>query len=49
MGSSVVGSTKISYYTKDKIPIEYIYYDLKGKNRFPNPPANEKESTPVSI
>lgn len=49
MGSSVVGSTRISYYTKDKIPIEYIYYDLKGKNRFPNPPNNDKESTHPSI
>ncbi len=42
MGSSIVGSTKIIYYTKDKIPIEYIYYDLKGKNRYPPVPSNEK-------
>ena len=35
MGNNIVGSFKIRYFTKDKIPIEYIYYDLKGKNRFP--------------
>ena len=35
MGSSLVGSTKIYYTTKDNIPVEYIYYDLKGRNRFP--------------
>jgi hypothetical protein len=42
MGSNIVGSTKISYVTKDKIPVEYIYYDLKGKNRFPSCPSNDK-------
>ena len=45
MGSNIVGSTKISYMTKDKVPVEYIYYDLKGKNRFPSCPSNDKEST----
>jgi hypothetical protein len=35
MGSTVDGATKIVYRTKDNIKIEYIYYDLKGKNRFP--------------
>ena len=42
MGSVIVGSTKISYVTKDKVPVEYIYYDLKGKNRFPPCPSNDK-------
>ncbi len=35
MGNNTLGSTKITYVTKDKIPVSYIYYDLKGKNRFP--------------
>jgi len=42
MGNNVTGSTKIAYFTKDGTPIDYMYYDLKGKNRFPNPPSNEK-------
>lgn len=45
MGSNIVGSTRITYYTKDKIPIEYIYYDLKGRNRFPPIPSDDKYST----
>lgn len=44
MGNTA-GSTKIIYHTKDHIPIEYIYYDLKGSNRFPTVPENETEST----
>jgi hypothetical protein len=42
MGNNTVGSTKIHYMTKDKIEIDYIYYDLKGKNRFPPEPHNER-------
>lgn len=42
MGNNTIGSTKISYTTKDKLSVEYIYYDLKGKNRFPPIPSNEK-------
>ncbi len=40
MGNHVVGSTKILYTTKDGVSIQYIYYDLKGKNRFPNVPSD---------
>lgn len=47
MGNNVVGSTKITYQTKGKIPVEYIYYDLKGKNRFPELPANLDNGTMV--
>jgi hypothetical protein len=39
MGNNTIGSAKIAYNTKEKIPIEYIYYDLKGKNRFPPEPS----------
>jgi hypothetical protein len=45
MGSNAVGSTKIKYVTKDKIPVEYLYYDLKGKNRFPLCPENETQGS----
>lgn len=31
----VTGSTEIKYQTKSGIPIKYIFYDLKGKNRYP--------------
>jgi hypothetical protein len=48
MGSNIVGSTKIAYQTKDKIPVEYIYYDLKGRGRFPSVPSNEKEGTTLA-
>ena len=42
MGNNTVGSTRITYNTRDKIPVDYIYYDLKGKNRFPPQPPNER-------
>ncbi len=45
MGNNTVGSTRINYQTREKIPVDYIYYDLKGKNRFPPQPPNEREST----
>lgn len=35
MGQAVAGTREIKYKTKDGIPISYIFYDLKGKNRFP--------------
>lgn len=37
--STAIGSQPIVYTTRDNIPIEYIYYDLKGKNRFPPEPS----------
>ena len=49
MGNNTVGSTRINYQTRDKIPVDYIYYDLKGKNRFPPQPSNERESTHCAI
>lgn len=40
MGNQVPGTKEIKYKTKDGIPISYIFYDLKGKNRFPTEPSN---------
>lgn len=45
MGNSATGSTRITYSTRDHIPVDYIYYDLKGRNRFPPVPCNEHNST----
>ena len=36
----VAGTREIKYKTKDGIPISYIFWDLKGKNRFPTEPNN---------
>lgn len=33
------GSEVLRYKTKTGIPIEYIFYDLKGKTRYPNTPS----------
>ena len=41
MGQNAPGSTQIQYKTKDGIPIKYIFYDLKGKTRYPSEPTNE--------
>jgi len=38
MGNNPIGETIIAYRTKDDIHVKYIYYDLKGKNRFPPVP-----------
>lgn len=43
MGQHASGSKQIKYKTKDGIPISYIFYDLKGKNRFPTEPSNESQ------
>lgn len=48
MGNNSNGLTRIVYQTKDKIPIDYIYYDLKGKNRFPAIPS-DSEGTPNAM
>lgn len=40
MGNNTPGHTHISYQTIDKIPIDYIFFDLKGKNRFPAVPSD---------
>jgi hypothetical protein len=45
MGNNTIGSTRIAYTTRDRVPVDYIYYDLKGKNRFPTQPASDREST----
>jgi hypothetical protein len=42
MGNNVPGSTKIAYTTKEGVQIDYLYYDLKGKNRFPKAHPPEK-------
>ena len=41
---NISGTTQISYKTKTDIPINYIFYDLKGKSRYPDEPNNETES-----
>ena len=41
MGNNVVGSTEFKYRLKTGENISFIYYDLKGKNRFPPEPAVE--------
>ena len=40
MGGNISGSTEFNYRTKTGIPITYIFYDLKGKNRFTGEPNN---------
>lgn len=41
MGGNISGSTEFNYRTKTGIPITYIFYDLKGKNRFKGEPSSE--------
>ena len=48
MGQQVPGTKEIKYKTKDGIPIAYIFYDLKGKNRFPTEPSNEAKGIAFS-
>jgi hypothetical protein len=38
MGSNIPGSKEIEYRTKNGITISYIFYDLKGKGRYPPEP-----------
>lgn len=38
MGNSNTNNS-IHYTTKDGYNISYLYWDLKGKNRFPDPPG----------
>lgn len=49
MGNQAAGTKEIAYKTKNGVPISYIFYDLKGKNRFPTEPSNEGKSTFLSI
>lgn len=49
MGTQISGTTKFQYRTKNGLPIQYIFWDLKGKTRFPHEPSNENESTPFLI
>ena len=41
----ISGSTEFRYKTKTGIPIEYIYYDLKGSNRYPPVTGSDSEGT----
>jgi hypothetical protein len=41
MGNGVTGSTKFKYSLKTGEEVSFIYYDLKGSDRFPPPPSVE--------
>lgn len=43
MGGNISGSTELNYRTNTGIPISYIFYDLKGKNRYTGEPSSEAE------
>ena len=38
MGNNTTGSTNFTYSLKTGEHVEFIYYDLKGKTRFPPEP-----------
>jgi len=42
MGNKPTGSTIISYKIKGGKQVSFIFYDLKGKNRFPEEPEPNK-------
>ena len=39
MGNKITGSTTFNYKTKSGRKVTFIFYDLKGKNRFPIEPS----------